>query len=240
MKLALAAALVAFTVHDARANSGCAGDAGWAAEGAQLAPHPTVVYWTNSIARPRRRTAPPTVVVKIDGKPVNSKVTTLDSAPNSFTLVEIDSDATGALTVGWKDAERPAGHYTIKATTYPKVAHATSSRYHSKIPHSTMREVYDGLALKVDVPAMRAHVKLRRDAKASWTELDVPVDDKHEAHIGELGCASNYQPQLLENGVDIDVALVLPDGNSIPVDKLTHVTIPKLAKPTSDNPWDAE
>ena len=51
---------------------------------------------------------------------------------------------------------------------------------------------------------------------------------------------TNYQPHLIENGVDIDVALVHPDGNSIPVDKLTHVTIPKLAKPTSDNPWDAE
>jgi hypothetical protein len=44
-----------------------------------------------------------------------------------------------------------------------------------------------------------------------------------------LGCGGIYFPQLLEQGVDIEVLLVLPDGNAIPVEKLTHVSIPKLA-----------
>jgi hypothetical protein len=236
MKLALAAVLVAFTFHDAGAISACSGESGWASNGAEVAPHPRVVFWQSS----RNGAYTGTLVAKIDGKVVKTKLTSVDSAPNHLAIIEIDSDAKGALTVEWKDAGLPAGHYTIKATSYPKVAHATTSRYHSKLAHSTVREVFDGLALKVDVPAMRAHVKLRRDNKASWTELDVPVDQDHQIRIGELGCASNYQPQLIENGVDLDVALVLPDGTSIPVDKLTHVTIPKLAKPTSDNPWDAE
>jgi hypothetical protein len=237
MKLALAAVLVALTFHDAGAISACSGESGWASDGAEVAPHPHIVYWMSGRGG---ASLPGDLIAKIDGKAVKTKVGTISSAPNTLALIEIESDAKGALTLEWKGSGLPAGHYTIKATTYPKVAHATTSRYHSKLAHSTVREVFDGLALKVDVPAMRAHVKLRRDNKASWTELDVPVDQDHQIRVGELGCASNYQPQLIENGVDIDVSLVLPDGNSIPVDKLTHVTIPKLAKPTSENPWDAE
>ena len=42
--------------------------------------------------------------------------------------------------------------------------------------------------------------------------------------------------QLLEAGVDLDVELVLPDDKHIHVKGLTHASIPKLAKPTSDNP----
>ena len=235
MKLALAAFLVAVTVHDAGAISACAGESGWSSDGAEVAPHPRVVYWING----RESLAPDTLVAKIDGKTVKTKVRSLTSSPNTLAIIEVDSNATGALTLEWKGAGLPAGHYTIKQTTYPKVAHATTSRYHSKLPHSTVREVFDGLAIKVDVPAMRAHVKLRRDSKTDWLELDVPVAD-HQLRVGELGCESNYQPQLLENGVDIDVALILPDGSSIPVEKLTHVQIPKLAKPTGSNPWDPE
>lgn len=235
MKLALAALLVAVTVHDAGAISACAGESGWSSDGAEVAPHPRIVYWTSG----GRSETPGTLIAKVAGKVIKTKVTSLDSAPNNLVLIEVDSNATGALTLEWKDARLPAGHYTIKQTTYPKVAHGTTSRYHAKLPHSTVREVFDGLAIKVDVPAMRAHVKLRRDAKADWLELDVPVAD-HQLRIGELGCASNYQPQLLENGVDIDVALILPDGSSIPIEKLTHVSIPKLAKPTGSNPWDPE
>jgi len=237
MKLALAAVLVALMFHDAGAISACGGDSGWSSDGAELAPHPKVVYW---ITGRGGGSAPGDLIAKIDGKPVKTKVGTIASSPNTLVLVEVDSDAKGALTLEWKGSGLPAGHYTIKAVTYPKVAHATSSRFHSKLPHSTVREVFDGLALNVDVPAMRAHVKLRRDAKASWTELDVPVDAKHQIRIGELGCARNYEPQLLEKGVDIDVALVMADGSSVAVDKLSHVFIEKLAKPTSENPWDAE
>lgn len=233
----LALALLLFAVHDAGAISACAGESGWSSDGAEVSTHPKLVYW---ITGRGGGSAPGDLIAKIDGKPVKTKVGTIASSPNTLVLVEVDSDAKGALALEWKGSGLPAGHYTIKAMTYPKVAHATSSRFHSKLPHSTVREVFDGLALAVDVPAMRAHVKLRRDAKASWTELDVPVDAKHQLRIGELGCARNYEPQLLEKGVDIEVALVMPDGSSVPVDKLTHVSIEKLAKPTSDNPSDAE
>jgi len=238
--LALAVTLLGHS-HVAGAFSACGGESGWAADGAELPPHPRIVYWMNQSGR--GGTAPSTPVAKIDGKAVPMKVTTLDSAPNKLLVIEIDSNATGKLAISWKNEEwRGSATYTIaKPPAYPKVAHATTTRYHSKLAHSTVREVFDGLAIKVDVPAaIRAHVKLRRDSKASWFELDAPVEKGGTIRIGELGCSSNYQPDLLEKGVDLEVTLFLPDNTSIPVDKLTHASIPKLAKPTSDKPWDAE
>jgi hypothetical protein len=232
--LALACTLLGHA-HLAGAYSACHGESGWSSESTELPPHARIVYWTN-----RRGTAPAAPIAKIDGKVVPTKVTTLDSPPNKLVVVEIDSNATGTLTVGFKDPDLGSATYKIGKPTYPKVAHATTSRYHSKLAHSTVREVFDGLAIKVDAPATRAHVKLRRDSKASWLELDAPVEKGGVIRIGELGCASNYQPGLLENGVDLEVTLFLPDNTSIPVEKLAHVSIPKLAKPTSDKPWDAE
>ncbi|MEO8553195.1 MAG: hypothetical protein ABI678_24650 [Kofleriaceae bacterium] len=240
MKLAafaLAATLLGHA-HVAGAFSACAGDSGWTADGATVPPHARIVFWRNQPGS----NAPTTPIAKIDGKVVPTKVTTLDSAPNKLTIIEIDSNATGVLAIGWKDQDyRGSATYTVAKPAYPKVAHATTSRYHSKLSHTTVREVFDGLAIKVDVPAAtRAHVKLRRDRKASWLALDAPVEKGGTIRIGELGCASNYQPDLLEKGVDIEVTLVLPDNTSIPVENFTHASIPKLGKPTSNNPSDAE
>lgn len=238
MKLALALAAVLAMTHDAGAISACGGESGWAADGAELPAHPRLVYWMNSA---HGNKVPDELVAKIDGKPVKTKITTLDSKPNTLAIIEIDSNATGKLTVEWaKQDWLPKATFKIGKPTYAKAAHATTSRYHSKLAHSTVREVFDGLAIKVDVAAIRAHVKLRRDNKTSWFELDAPVEKGGTIRIGELGCSSSYQPDLLERGVDIEVTLFLPDNTSIPVENFTHVSIPKLAKPTSDNPWDGE
>lgn len=239
MKLALALAAVLAMTHDAGAISACGGESGWAADGAELPAHPRIVFWMNSA---HGNKVPGDVIAKIAGKPVKTKVTTIDSKPNTLVIVEIDSTATGTLTVEWAKQEwLPKATYKIGKPTFPKAAHATTSRYHAKLPHSTVREVFDGLAIKVDVPAaIRAHVKLRRDSKASWFELDAPVETGGKIRIGELGCSSSYQPDLLEKGVDLEVTLFLPDNTSIPVENFTHASIPKLAKPTSDQPWDAE
>jgi hypothetical protein len=174
----------------------------------------------------------PKLVAKIANKVVPTKVTTMAANPYQFVLVELDSNATGHLDLSW-DPTAPNftnGSFEVVAKpTYAKTATVKTTRYHNEIRHTGGAEVFDGLQITVDVPAVRAHVKLRRDAKATWTELDVPVRD-NTIDIGLLGCVRNYEPGLLESGVDIDLALTLPDGSTIGADKLTHAFIEKKAK----------
>jgi len=247
MKLALVAVVVmAVHARPAHANSACAGEVGWSPQrDDELPPRAHLVYWANR----RGADDPKTLVATIDGKVVAVKQKTIDAAPYKLTLIEIDSDRTGKLSLGWKAATDGYGRdvgpvtYTVKAkVSYAKEATATTRRYHHKIPHSTVREVFDGLAITVDTPAIRAHVKLRRDAQAPWSEIDSPLTeaDGRTIRIGELGCTRNYSPSLLENGVDLDVDLTLADGSHVHVKDLAHVVLPKLAKPAGSNPWDSE
>jgi hypothetical protein len=225
--LAVIVGVAAGVPRTSAASRECGGDSGWASDGAQLAPHPHVVYWMNKVGTQQRLPTSDSLVAKIDGKPVATRVLALHSHPNKLAVIYIDSDATGALTLEWARDQLPIGHYTITSTSYPKVAHATTSRFRE--PSTFPGAVLDGLAIKVDVPAMWARVKLRYDAHGTWRALDVPVEADGRLRIGMLGCGGNYEPQLLEQGVDIEVLLVLPDGNAISVEKLTHVSIPKLA-----------
>jgi hypothetical protein len=247
MKLAFVAVVV-MAVHapPAHANSACAGEVGWSPQrGDELPPRAHLVYWANR----RGDDDPKSLVATIDGKAVAVKQKTIDATPYRLTLIEIESDRTGKLSIGWKNAtdgyvrDVSLATYTVKAkVAYAKEATATTRRYHRKIPHSTVREVFDGLAIAVDTPAILAHVKLRRDAQAAWNEIDSPLTeaDGRTIRIGELGCTRNYSPPLLENGVDLEVDLTLPDGSRVHVKDLAHVVLPKLAKPTGDNPWDSE
>jgi hypothetical protein len=233
MKLVLFAAALAATLitqtQIAHAIMGCMGaGAGWSAGSAEVPPHAHLVYWSD------RRSPPsaPKLIAKIGDKVVPTKVTTMSATPYQLVLVEIDSDATGHLDLTW---EGPIGGFTngsfeVKAKpTYPKRATVKTSRYHNEIGHTSGPEIFDGLELTVDVPAVRAHVKLRRDAKAAWTELDMPVRN-NTIDIGLLGCARNYEPGLLETGVDIELSLTLPDGSTIGAENFTHAFIEKRKK----------
>ncbi|HEX7703192.1 MAG TPA: hypothetical protein VF403_20780 [Kofleriaceae bacterium] len=240
MKLALIAVASFATLGQARlahAISACSGESGWSGAGAEVPPHAHLVYWTNSRDDDEEKGL---LIAKIDGKKVATKLTKLSSAPNTLYLIEIDSNASGKLQIRWSFEDQATSYKVTAKPAYAKEAHAKTSRYHSKLAHSTVREVFDGLAIAVDVPAMRAHVKLRRDSKAAWFELDVPVGDNRTIRIGELGCAQNYNPQLLENGVDLEVTLSMPDNTTVGVAGLTRAQIPKLPTPTSQNPWDGE
>ena len=235
MKLALVAVAVAVALQPrpAAAFSACNGEAGWAPRAGDTLPtHAHLVFWSD---RPYPMRAK--LVAKIGGVPVKTRLTTMAAAPYTLTLVTIDSDRTGALELGWEG--EPPTRYVV--ATRPSYAdpHATTARYHHKLAHSTVQEVFDGLLVTLDVPAVRAHVKLRRDARSDWLELDLPVtgvDGDRTLRIGELGCKSNYTPALLEAGVDLDVTLFLPDDSQVRVKELTHASIPKLAHPTSDDP----
>ncbi len=233
MKLLLALAIAVASAHTAHAYSACNAGSGLVPKpGATIPPHARIVAFTTQAWRKME----PAPTATIDGTPVKVELTRASSAPYRFAVIDIDSDRTGALELTWLGAKHD---YTVAATNLSHDAHATTNRYHSKIPHSTVNEVFDGLAIKVDVPAVSAHVKLRRDDKAAWTELDVPVVDG-QIQIGRLGCVDNYSPDLLEAGVDLDITLTFADGKTAPLKGITHASIAKLAKPTATNPWDAE
>ncbi|HEX7703190.1 MAG TPA: hypothetical protein VF403_20770 [Kofleriaceae bacterium] len=233
MKLALVAAALAVTLvtHSqlAHAIMGCMGaGSGWASGGSDIPPHAHLVLWSDR----RNPMASPKLVAKIANKVVRTKVTTMAATPYQFVLVEIDSDATGHLDLTWDPttAQFTNGSFEVVAKpTYAKKATVKTSRYHREIRHTGGPEIFDGLEIAVDVPAVRAHVKLRRDAKATWTELDVPVRN-NTIDIGLLGCVRNYEPGLLETGVDIDLALTLPDGSTIGAESFTHAVIDKQTK----------
>ena len=220
-KLSLVA--VAALAGQARANVACTGETGWSPTGAEVPPHAHLVFWSNAKSDGNFGT----LTATIDGKVVATNVRTLRDKPNTMHLIEVDSTATGKLELRWGKAD--AATFTVVAKpTYAKTAHATTSRYHRELRHTSVREVFDGLAIKLDVPATRAHIKSRRDASASWVEMDVPVDSDHTIRLGELGCAQNYNPQLLENGIDLVVTVVMPDNTTLPVAELSPAQIPKL------------
>jgi len=230
--------VVMSSVRAAHAISACEGEDGWSPQsGSVLPPRARIAYWTDDGDDALQFS------VKLDGKAVAIKTTKVVSKPYVIRVIEIDSARTGTLEVSVKTPHGAPQKltYTIKrGVTFAKQAKATTSRYHKKIPHTSVREVFDGLAIAVNVPALYAHVKIRRDAQSQWRELDVPLVDGKTARIGEIGCASNYTPQLLEQGVDIEATVMTPAGSQIPIAGLTRVTLPKLAKPTGTRPWDDE
>jgi hypothetical protein len=256
MKLAIVVALLVLcAVHrDAGAIAACTGGDGWAPlASVELPPHARIVFWRNDPHEP----APTKLVATIDGKAVKTKTTTVAAAPFEVIVVDIDSDRTGKLELAWQARGGALGDkttYTVKkGVAMPKRVRATTDRYHAKIGHTSVREVFDGLAIHVDAPAVLAHVKLRRDAKATWTELDTPLADLqgmqlragsdgagYAIRLGELGCKGNYSVPLLEQGVDIDVEVTLVDGSRVHVDDLGHIALAKLAKPTGTRPTDSE
>lgn len=177
----------------------------------------------------------------LDGTPVNLKVTKKVVAPYYLTELEVGSNRAGTLKVyaGTDTKDKPMATYTVKAgAVMPKQIAATTQRFTQNIQHSTVKELFDALAIDFgDAPAILAHIKIRRDDKASWSEFDLPVHaNTHIAKkaslalIGELGCKSNYTVSLLEAGVDLEVTAMLPDGTSVPVTLPKRVTIPKAPK----------
>lgn len=178
----------------------------------------------------------------IDGKPVKLKRTSRKSAPFSFTELEVDSAATGTLAIyrGTRATGEPLARYTVTArVALPTSIDGATSRYTQNFPHSTVKELYDALAIDLgDAPAILAHVKVRRDAKAAWSELEVPVYARHvlaptkvRVLLGELGCTRNYTVKLLEAGVELEVSALLPDGKLVPIKLPSRVTLPAAKTP---------
>lgn len=228
MRIAALALCTLVGVRTAHAESACEGETGWSP-----APATTLPTHAHLVFRDDRGHAktPVELVATIDGRPVHVTQKLLASSPWRMVLVEIDSDRTGTLQVAWRTDNEfeqkrlgRASYVVAAGVDFPATTLATTSRYHHELHHSTIVEVWDGLAIAVGAPATRAHVKIRRDAFAPWSELDVPVVNG-ALHVGALGCTQNYAPGLLERGVDLSVTLALPDGSEIPIDNLSHAAI---------------
>jgi hypothetical protein len=235
MKLSLALAVLAGLAGSvptaARAAVACNNNAGMAPRaGSELPAHPRIVYYDD------RDSYTPTFTAKIDGVAVPIKVSTLVANPYDITVLEIDSSKTGKLVLYTGDGTREYEFATYKigkSAKLPKDITATAARFGKTVRHTSVREKFDGLAVVLPdaTPAITAHVKLRRDDKSDWLELDAPVaagdwiDKRTAVRLGQLGCTSNYSVPLLEAGVDIEVTLTLVDGSTRTVTLPKHVKI---------------
>ncbi len=161
----------------------------------------------------------------IAGKQVKLKRSELHVAPYYMTQLEVDSDATGTLVVYRGTTQTPdseIARYEVRADAkLPKDVTGTPRRFTRDIRHSTVKETYDTLAIDIGdtTPAVMATIRIRRDANASWSTFDVPVntgdwmDTKTTIRIGQLGCTSNYTVALLEQGVELAIVVTLADGS---------------------------
>lgn len=224
--------VIAHDAAPAHAISACTDNQGAApATGATLPVHPRIVHFTDYW----RHGNTPVFSATINKKKVPVKVTVLPfGGTTRVAMIEIDSDKTGTLEV--RELKYVFGTYTIKAKLkLPDKIPVAVERFHREIQHSTVEEIFDGIALRLPggTPAIHARVKLRRDPKAGWTELDIPIatdaDKLPRIRIGRLGCTNNYTVPLLAAGVDIEVTVTLADGSTRSVEGLpAHVILPPI------------
>lgn len=227
-------ALAISDAHPVHAFAACNTNYGFAPRtGAVIPPKATLVAFTDLQGWANHE-----LTATLDGKPVALKATRKKIAPYYLTELVVESSKAGTLKVyrGTDTKDQPVATYEVKAgVALPKEIAATTKRVTQDIQHSTVKELYDALAIDLgDAPAVSAHVKIRRDDKAPWSEFDLPVHanhflDKKAAHvlIGALGCTSNYTVGLLESGVDLEVSAMLPDGKLVPVKLPKRVTLAK-------------
>lgn len=232
LTLALFAALAIATPRHAHAIAACYSNRGVSpAPASKLPRHPRIAFYDDA-----RGGDAPTYTATIAGKPVELKLTTIDARPYRLDVLEVDSERTGALVITRNgSSEREVRYQIVKDVALAKELPVEVGRTQRTMRHSTVREEFDALAIRLPAgtPAITAHVKIRRDDKAAWGELDVPVapndldDPRPVIRLGELGCTRNYSVDLLRAGVDLEVTVTLVDGSTRPVKGLAaHVALP--------------
>ena len=230
LAIIISAAVVMLAPRPALAFRACSAEGIAPLSGTTVPPNAQVAYHSDSSI--------PDVKATLDGKPVALKRTVLPgSAGIKVVVFEVQSKATGALELVTTRGQVLA-QYTVAKVKLPSEVPVTSEQMYRPGTWGTGRTPYnfDGLAIHLpkDVPAIYAHVKIRRDDKAPWSELDVPVHMAYskvgndlQVWIGEVGCTSNYSRELLEKGVDLEVTIGLTDGTRLPVKGLAaHLTLP--------------
>lgn len=227
----------ALSATDADANAACGNNSGLTPKrGAVLPPQSQVlVFDTDELAGD--------YIARINGKEVSLDTEDVQSGPFHMKLIKINSDATGKLKIyelwpsGARDdaEERLIASYTIKKKV--KVAQKVTGKathFFRDLPHSTVKETYDALAIDLggERMAIKATVKLRRDARSEWQTLEVPVvpgdwlDKRTAVRVGQLGCQSNYSAALLHAGVELEVSLLMVDGSEAAVELPARYQLP--------------
>lgn len=226
----IATAISVLAPRSGHANRACHEEGISPTPGTTLPPHAQIVIHAD--------VSLPDLKAKLNGKPVALKRTRLPgSAGITVMVLDVQSKATGTLelvTAGGTVFAR----YTVAKVAMPSELPVTTGRMYRPGTWGTgrTRHTFDGLViyLPADTPAIYAHVRVRRDDQAPWSELDVPVYVESpetwtgpEVWLGEVGCTSNYSRELLEDGVDLEVTIGLTNGTRLPVKDLApHVTLP--------------
>jgi len=242
LRIALALTCLVAIEHRAHAIAACGNGEGWAlAPGATLPVHPRLVYFLDGRRGPPRN---PKLDATIDGKAVPVKLTFAPAAPFQLAMIEIDSDLPGKLALTWGEGTQANGYfqpdartaaYTIAAKLkLPAEAKGKSSRFHRAYHHSTVHESDDGLEVAVDAPAIAFTARWRRTDKDAWSTLEMTattVDGHQVARLGALGCSANFDPAVLEKGIDLELEALLTDGKKVKVVGLpAHVVLAPLPK----------
>jgi hypothetical protein len=245
--LVLAVAALALIGQPRRADafSACGNNSGVAPRtGTDLPKHPRIVVFDD-----REWLSKAEYSAELDGKPVALKKISKLVAPYYMTTLEVQSDKTGALVVFRGTQKQELAHYQIKGDLKlpgkTDAIAATTRRFTHNIQHTTVKELYDALAIDLpELPMIGATVKIRRDDKAPWQEFELPINTgdfmekgKNVIRIGALGCKSNYTIGLIEQGVDLEAVVTLADGTTRIV-KLPskRVTVPPAPKRNPNDP----
>lgn len=185
------------------------------------------------------------LVARIGGKRVPITTEEIKAEPFELVRIQIESSAVGTLKIyrlmtdsssrSKRAKEHLIGKYRIDAKAkLPEALTATTRRMTVAFRHTTSREQYDALVLDLGeaAPATLATVRLRRDDKAPWQTLAVPVlpgdlfDPHSVARLGELGCGANFSVAALEQGVELEAEVALVDGTTRPLAVPRRLVLP--------------
>jgi hypothetical protein len=209
--------------------------------GTRLPRHPTIAYVVEDSSvlqlhgSKSKAASFQRIAATLDGAPVRLRIRDLRASHATIRLVEAVSSKTGALHFTHPDAPelQNDADYEVVADWKPPTVTATTSRFHtSKARMMTVDR--DGLAIAFDAPTLLARVRWRA-REGAWLSMVVPIvsrGGKAEAWIGETDCWNEEIPlSTLESGVELKLALELPDRSEQQLDLGRIVLLPKPTKP---------
>ena len=193
-----------------------------------------------------------TLIATINDAPVTISTATSYAGSCNLLDVVIDSNRTGKLTLTYdfgNVSQRVT--YTVAGKATPHVPRSwwwipraqiagAVAPMAMRIPHSTVREVYQGLLLTVPTPALSMQVSWRRDSQSDWMTMRVPVLEYAPNQFGALlGESYSFQfPSIamLNAGVQIRATAELLDGSTVDVVGLPDVVTLPIAKTIAPTP----
>lgn len=221
-------------------------------DGSRVTPRPHILFCLGKGSAASMTALANTLVVTIGGKPVT--ISTATSFVGEYNLLDVvvDSDRTGKLSLNYQfGSVTKQVTYTVAGTAKPHVpsgwwwlpraqVQGTVETLATVIPHSTVREVYQGLLLSVREQALSMRVSWRRDDQSTWLTMRLPVLEYAHNKFGVLlGEAYRFQfppIALLNTGVQVRATAELLDGSTVDVVGLPAVVTLPIAKTIAPTP----